>query len=866
MLELLQSICVCARFNAPHRHLYGTPTDSATGVCSFGYSANMGLQCGLNFANQQTLTRHMGSHFGTSDCQCVTHMWGPSVRVPIALHTNAGVPQGKCGLRELDVFSKQLSEYYIIVVTGDHIAYHILYENNRNVLDAQGVNAKKLILLYTDGHFDVITSMASFTCRVYYCYICKKGYMNTERHRCTDKCRLCFGDCVEQRGNYLCIKCNIYFKSEACLARHCRPRADGVSVCDSRARCLQCGSIVSRKKLDPKSHDCGQKYCSSCKEQKPSGHLCYIGVAKSQDHVVSEEQGNPHTLINPYLDADKAGDELKYRKFIAFDFETTTVESNHVVVLGIAHRICQMCKWSKRTPDSVCDYCGKHEHVFKTDSEFCEWLFTEENRGAIVFAHNFQSFDGYFILQYLVSQGILPDIVPNGGKIMTMTVTHLDIKFLDTLNFLPMKLAKLPETLGIPELKKGYFPYKFCTRENIDYVGPIPDVEYYNPDGLSSSESITIASAFNVALRTNFLKPKTIGLIPPGGYKPNAKFSKMAINWLKWVSTTNDIRVQHALNGGECFKNPDLISPVRPDRKFGELYQATLEKTSKIRALGYNLVEFWEHEYRDLVKENHAFADFVKKSDILDPLQPRDAFFGGRTNAIKIYRQAEGEEKIKYIDICSLYPYVNSRCSYPIGHPTIVTENFRDIENYYGLIKCKVLPPRGLYLPVLPYRSGGKLTFPLCRTCANESNQREKCHHSDDERSITGTWVTLEVQKAVKLGYKILDIYEIWDWETNETGLFEDYIGKFLKVKTEASGWPAKDMSREQKDKFISDYLEREGIQLEEDKIKKAKGMRTVAKLCLNSMWGKLGQNENKTTAKYISDPGELHRMLLDET
>ncbi|XP_074645851.1 uncharacterized protein LOC141902110 [Tubulanus polymorphus] len=371
----------------------------------------------------------------------------------------------------------------------------------------------------------------------------------------------------------------------------------------------------------------------------------------------------------------------------------------------------------------------------------------------------------------------------------------------------------------------------------------------------------------------------------------------MAINWLKWVSTTNDIRVQHALNGGEvsidrfkvdgyhaesntvyefhgclyhgcpkCFKNPDLISPVRPDRKFGELYQATLEKTSKIRALGYNLVEFWEHEYRDLVKENHAFADFVKKSDILDPLQPRDAFFGGRTNAIKIYRKAEGEEKIKYIDICSLYPYVNSRCSYPIGHPTIVTENFRDIENYYGLIKCKVLPPRGLYLPVLPYRSGGKLTFPLCRTCANESNQREKCYHSDDERSITGTWVTLEVQKAVKLGYKLLDIYEIWDWETNETGLFEDYIGKFLKVKTEASGWPAKDMSREQKDKFISDYLEREGIQLEEDKIKKAKGMRTVAKLCLNSMWGKLGQNENKTTAKYISDPGELYRMLLDET
>ncbi|CAL1264770.1 unnamed protein product, partial [Larinioides sclopetarius] len=51
--------------------------------------------------------------------------------------------------------------------------------------------------------------------------------------------------------------------------------------------------------------------------------------------------------------------------------------------------------------------------------------------------------------------------------------------------------------------------------------------------------------------------------------------------------------------------------------------------------------------------------------------------------------------------------------------------------------KCKILPPRGLYLPVLPFRCNGKLMFPLCRTCAETLNQ-SSCHHSDEERNIIG--------------------------------------------------------------------------------------------------------------------------------
>ena len=50
---------------------------------------------------------------------------------------------------------------------------------------------------------------------------------------------------------------------------------------------------------------------------------------------------------------------------------------------------------------------------------------------------------------------------------------------------------------------------------------------------------------------------------------------------------------------------------------------------------------------------------------------------------------------------------------YPVGHPIIITENFSSPEGYFGLIKCKILPPRNLYFPVLPVKLRNKLLLLL---------------------------------------------------------------------------------------------------------------------------------------------------------
>ena len=66
-----------------------------------------------------------------------------------------------------------------------------------------------------------------------------------------------------------------------------------------------------------------------------------------------------------------------------------------------------------------------------------------------------------------------------------------NIKFIDSLCFIPMKLADFPKTFGLTELEKGYFPHLFNRAENQDYVGPMPDVKYYDPNSMSPDDRDT---------------------------------------------------------------------------------------------------------------------------------------------------------------------------------------------------------------------------------------------------------------------------------------------------------------------------------------------------------------------------------------
>ena len=61
--------------------------------------------------------------------------------------------------------------------------------------------------------------------------------------------------------------------------------------------------------------------------------------------------------------------------------------------------------------------------------------------------------------------------------------------------------------------------------------------------------------------------------------------------------------------------------------------------------------------------------------------------------------------------------FVQKSKKFPTGHPQIYIKDECkqiDIKAMFGLVKCKILPPRDLYFPVLPIRCDGKLLFYLC--------------------------------------------------------------------------------------------------------------------------------------------------------
>ena len=231
---------------------------------------------------------------------------------------------------------------------------------------------------------------------------------------------------------------------------------------------------------------------------------------------------------------------------------------------------------------------------------------------------------------------------------------------------------------------------------------------------------------------------------------------------------------------------------------------------------------------------------------------------------------AEGEE-IDYYDYTSLYPYVNKNGEYPLKHPKIILQpGHTDISCYFGIAQCTVLPPYELYHPVLPLRQNDKLTFPLCQSCVEEEMTKQildrsfVCNHNNKQRQILGTSCTPELEKAVEKGYQIIHIHEVWHFPETQTGLFANYVNTWMKIKEEASGWPeyvGEEPTKQQQ--HIADYYAKEKIMLEEANIQKNPGLRTLAKMMLNSMWGKFGQKPNKTQVREFTDPVAFSKCLL---
>ena len=480
------------------------------------------------------------------------------------LHAAANVPLGPCGIPEVEMFQKYLAKYEINIVSGNHdnaIIYPPEPTTNNTVTP--------IYLYLHDNHYDVITSMPGFLSKVYFCHTCKQAYDHKFAHLCEGRCGSCGSYGCFGNVDIECNDCNRTFKSKACYDRHKESVGGARSVCEGVKKCKKCGKSMEVRKLNPKGHICGRK-CSTC------------GV------ILNEE--DEHKC---YIQKTKQTEESQYSGLLFFDLECKQEHGVHEANLCIVH-----------------DETG-HEKLFQgndTIKKFCEWLLTKEHQDCIVVAHNFQGYDGYFIQNYLNKNAIKYEVILRGAKILSMTIPMFNIKFIDSLNFIPMALSQFPKTFGKTELCKGYFPHLFNKEENQNYIGPIPDVDYYSPKTMKPEareaflawhkeqvesnylfdfkkeivkycrsdvailreccmefremlrdktngidpfkKCLTIASYCHEVYRTNFLKKDSIAVFQHDR-QLKMKQSNTAVKWLSYEMASKGIHIQHVRNGGE---------------------------------------------------------------------------------------------------------------------------------------------------------------------------------------------------------------------------------------------------------------------------------------------------------------------------
>ena len=78
-----------------------------------------------------------------------------------------------------------------------------------------------------------------------------------------------------------------------------------------------------------------------------------------------------------------------------------------------------------------------------------------------------------------------------------------------------------------------------------------------------------------------------------------------------------------------------------------QLYEDTFEKVYHLRDQGFKVIEMWECDLLKEMEHDEDMRRYFEEYEIVDPLQARDAFYGGRTNAAKLLHECQDDEEIR---------------------------------------------------------------------------------------------------------------------------------------------------------------------------------------------------------------------------
>jgi hypothetical protein len=511
--------------------------------------------------------------------------------------------------------------------------------------------------------------------------------------------------------------------------------------------------------------------------------------------------------------------------------------------------------------------------------------------------HYASKFDTRFVRDYAVSSGLnqylTDDSVMPHSKIFQLcftTATFRDSYLLLTkpLRDLPAMfelnekdpedrkdhmfslVRQHPELEPLDELGKGEWPYLFDTFDHQDYMGPLPDLEWFD-------------------LGTK--KPDHAKEIRRWHAEEKARLESSGELWdfrkERYRYCLLDVIIlEEALNAWVRIFTEDL-KPALGNEGINPLASKTLAGLTMLINRRFFLKEDTIPILRNFGQCNsiitNPYYDVMRAQE--EP-RIRSCYKGGRTDLrclnmeIPQEKVDSGEEYLLFLDVNSLYPSVMYR-PMPKGEVlfteyTLTQQPSIDfLMGEHGFIYCEIYYPdtlEPLYHPILHIREkvidsnriltpnelwGGKYTFDLrgprftveeiaewCEETRNNPIQRHNRH-------LQSGHTLVEVRAALQLGYVLQHVYATDIFAETSCDHFKDYLGTFYEIKTLNYGAPRLNYNDpEQVERFCKRYAwigcKRIGAAETGEELKamftKNPGLKNVGKLMCNSFYGKFGE------------------------
>lgn len=366
-----------------------------------------------------------------------------------------------------------------------------------------------------------------------------------------------------------------------------------------------------------------------------------------------------------------------------------------------------------------------------------------------------------------------------GSKVLEMKVSGA--VFRCSYAHLTAPLRDLPKMFGLStETKKGEFPYPLLKRENWGKIFPkFPGLELFDVDSMSASR------------RSEVL----------GWYQCQPKNQPWNFDKELWEYLDSDVDVLCKVLEAYHQKVEEMHMEIwrrnsdRLDKLVSPLQCSTLP--------GWSLTMYktWFMPDDRLVILLPAEAEII-----------RESLRGGRTDKRCNYMELESShDQIQYVDFKSLYPSVQ-KCDihdthFPVGVPSWGRFNGsssneklkEDIGDKTGFIRISCKPKKYVTHPTL-HRVG---------SYSQEEKGAKLLFELDPKMEEVYAWP--EIEEAIRCDeIEVTYVHEALLFDKG-TDVFEEYVNFFFKVKEEG---------------------ERTGNA----------GLRSLGKLLLNSLWGKLGQ------------------------